>query len=260
MANSRVRVPKSVVPNLITAGAVLAGYISIIESFQGNFLVASACIIIACILDMLDGRVARLMNASSEFGVQFDSLADAINYGVAPALLFYQLYFNSWGIWGILLSFLIVASAAVRLARFNVTADSDIPTTFFTGLPSTMSAFVMASFVLFAHAVYPNYGSPYTAMVVIAVLAFLMVSEVQYEKRNIFSFRYIRKTRRLLTGTFILVSIIAFPSIAFFAWGMSYILYGLARSTIATFLSARGEDEETEEDDTPQHHHTSNTL
>lgn len=226
------------IPNAVTALAILCGYIAIIETFQGNYVQAAYFIIAACILDMFDGRLARLMRSSSAFGVQFDSLADMVNYGVAPALLFYFAYFREWGVAGIILSFLPVCSAAVRLARYNVAADPDVPTTFFTGLPTTIAALVLAGFVIFAQAIALDMPSA-SAAALTGLMAFLMVSTVQYEKKNVLSLRYIRKTRRILTALIIGISLLAFPRIAFFAWGLLYILYGLVRSIFATLVHWR---------------------
>jgi CDP-diacylglycerol--serine O-phosphatidyltransferase len=239
-----IHVSKSVVPNAITIGAVFAGYVSIIETFQGLYTNAAIFILIACLLDMLDGRVARMMKVSSDFGVQIDSLADVINYGVAPALLFYFLYFQTWGVLGIGLGFLTVACAAIRLARYNVEADPDIPATYFVGLPTTIAAFVLASWVIFASTVHNDYGTPQMATILVVLLSFLMVSEVHYDKSNIFSLRYIRKTRRIITLICIVVSAIVYPQLAFFLWGWLYILYGLLRSAIITIWYARRDDDQ----------------
>lgn len=238
-----MRVSRSVFPNAITLAAVFTGYVSILLSVQGNYVGAAAFILLASLLDMLDGRVARMMNVSSEFGVQIDSLADVINYGVAPGLLFYWMVFEPLGIVGVALGFLPVACAAIRLARYNVYADPDIPSSYFVGLPTTMAAFVMASWVIFAADAYPGYGTAGQAAILIVILSFLMVSEVHYDKSNIFSLRYIRKTRRLLTLICIVASVVIDPPLAFFLWGWLYILYGLLRSAIITIWYARRDDD-----------------
>ncbi|RMG69865.1 MAG: CDP-diacylglycerol--serine O-phosphatidyltransferase, partial [Chloroflexi bacterium] len=180
-----------ILPNAITGSAILAGYISILETFHGEYVIAAGFIIIACILDMLDGGVARIMKASTEFGEQFDSLADMVNYGVAPALMFYFLYFQEWGFIGAVLSFLPVCCAGIRLARFNVAADPDIPTKYFVGLPTTIAALVLAGFVIFVNQ-YP-YDATLQAAFLTIMTAFLMVSNIHYEKGNILSIRYILK-------------------------------------------------------------------
>lgn len=240
----RIRLMRVIIPNAITIAAILAGYIAILESFYGEYLLAAGFIITAAVLDMFDGRIARAMNATSDFGVEFDSLADLVNYGVAPALLFYFLYFEQWGVVGMILSFLPVCCAAIRLARFNVTSDPDIPTRYFIGLPTTIAALVLAGFVIFTHSLPYDIDSSHEAAFMVVTTALLMVSNIQYEKSNILSLRYIRKTRRIITAIIILGSLAFIPEVAFFAWGLLYIMYGVARSGVRTLL--RGNDDDIE--------------
>lgn len=217
-----IKFPKILIPNAITAAAIFAGFIAILQIMQDNHLTAAWCILIACFLDLFDGRVARLINATSDFGIQFDSLADVVNYGVAPALLFYTLYFESWGALGLLISFLPLCCAAIRLARFNVDAGADAPRkTYFEGLPTTMAACLLAAFVILMYDLTPTLNISPAAALLLIMLAFLMVSTVQYEKGNWLSPRYIFKTRSIFTGTVILVTFLAFPKVAFFMWGCS---------------------------------------
>ena len=237
------------VPNMITVGAILAGYLSILSAFHGDFMASAVLILIACLLDMLDGRIARAMKITSEFGIEFDSLADMVNFGLAPSLLFYLMYFRDWGIVGMIISFLPVCCAGIRLARFNCAADPDIPTTYYIGLPTTVAAAVMAGFVLFIDSLpVANYAQQ-AAVGLTVFVALLMVSNVQYEKSNILSPRYIRKTQRIITGGLILLSLILFPQTAFFAWGLSYILYGAVRSTVFTLRYGRDDGAEKETED-----------
>ncbi len=242
---TRIRFSRVLIPNTVTAIAIFAGYVAILMAFQGQYIAAAGFILLACVLDMIDGRLARLFKATSEFGVQFDSLADMVNYGVAPALIFYFLYFKEWNWIGIAISFLPVCCAAIRLARFNEAADPKITITHFVGLPTTIAALVLAGFVIFAHENHiPVETAQRQAALLIGVTALLMVSTVQYEKSNILSLRYIRKTRRVVTGSIIVFSLLLFPTVAFFAWGLLYILYGLARSGIRTILEGRDDDPE----------------
>jgi phosphatidylserine synthase len=160
------------------------------------------------------------------------------------------MYFHEWGYLGVALSFLPVCCAGIRLARFNEDADTDRPVTHFVGLPTTISALVLAGFVIFAQNV-PHEIATFQAALLVVMNALLMISHVQYEKSNILSLRYIRKTRRILTGLLILLSLIFFPTIAFFAWGLLYILYGLTRSAIQTIL-AWGDSDDDDELDEPE--------
>lgn len=236
---------RSHLPNLVTLGAILAGYLGILEAFHGNFMHAALLILTACLLDMLDGRIARAMKTTSDFGIEFDSLADMVNFGLAPALLFYLMYFRDWGVGGMMLSFIPVGCAGIRLARFNCAADPDIPTTYYVGLPTTVAAAVMAGFALFGSSTMSGY-LPQAAGALTIFTALLMVSNVQYEKSNILSPRYIRKTGRIITGGLIIASIVLFPQTAFFAWGLSYILYGVIRSAVYTIRYGRDDVAEKE--------------
>jgi phosphatidylserine synthase len=141
------------------------------------------------------------------------------------------MYFQSWGFVGIVIGFLPIACAGIRLARFNVDSTLDIPRkTYFVGLPTTMSACLMAAFTIMVTGLATGENVPQVAALLIIMLAFLMISTVQYEKHNILSPRYILKTRRVITGTIIVLTGILFPQIAFFAWGLLYVLYGLCYS------------------------------
>lgn len=239
---------RAVIPSAITLSAILAGYLAILSAFHGDYRIAAGLILVACVLDMLDGRVARAIKATSEFGGEFDSLADMVNYGVAPSLLFYFLYFQEWGIPGAVLSFMPVCCAGIRLARFNIGSDPDIPTKYFVGLPTTMAAVVMAGYIIFAARLPDTATASNAAAALTVFLSLLMVSEVQYEKSNIVSLRYIRKTRRIITGAVIISSLILVPEIAFFAWGLSYIMYGATRSLYYTLRYGRDDASEMETD------------
>lgn len=140
-------------PNLVTTGAMFAGFYAIVASFGGRFTDAAIAVFVAAVLDGLDGRVARLTNTQTEFGVQFDSLADLISFGVAPALVMYtwslsalQTFGPLWGKIGWTAAFIYVACAALRLARFNTQAGV-ADKAYFQGLASPAAAAVCMSFV-----------------------------------------------------------------------------------------------------------------
>jgi CDP-diacylglycerol---serine O-phosphatidyltransferase len=223
--------PKPLIPGAITAAAIFAGYVAIVQTFQGDYLSAAWFILIACFLDMFDGRVARMINASSDFGVQFDSLADVVNYGLAPALLFYLMYFQEWGYIGMALGFLPLCCAAVRLARFNVQAEETPRPSCFDGLPTTMAACLLAGFVIFVSefSSVPHVSS--AAALLVVMVALLMVSNVPYQKIKIVS------PHQLIPGTIVLLTFLLFPRAAFFLWGLLYVVYGLVRSV---FLTLKG--------------------
>lgn len=135
-----------VLPNLFTTAALFAGFFAIVQAMQSNFEQASVAIFIAMVLDGLDGRVARLTNTQSAFGAEYDSLADMVSFGVAPALVIYEWALRDMGRLGWIAAFVYCACAALRLARFNTTLEV-MDKRYFQGLPSPAAAALVAGFV-----------------------------------------------------------------------------------------------------------------
>ena len=166
-------------PNMITSGALFAGFYAIVAAMGGNLQSAAIAIVIAGFLDGLDGRIARMTNTSSEFGVQYDSLSDMVAFGVAPAVLMFSWVLSSLGKLGWMVAFLYMACAALRLARFNAKPDNEV----FFGLASPGAAGVIATMVW----VWTKYlASPTNiqlavpAAVLTVLLGLLMVSNIRY--------------------------------------------------------------------------------
>ena len=136
-----------ILPNLFTLGNMLCGFYSIISTIEGRFHHAAVAIFIAALADGLDGKIARLTKTCSRFGVEFDSLADLVSFGVAPALLIYIWALRPYQRVGWLAAFLFVICGALRLARFNVQVYTS-ENKYFTGLPIPAAATTIASFVL----------------------------------------------------------------------------------------------------------------
>lgn len=133
-------------PNLFTTGALFSGFFAIVASMNGRFEAAAVAIFAAMILDGLDGRVARLTNTQSKFGAEYDSLADMVSFGVAPALVMFNWGLAGLGKFGWTCAFIYVACAALRLARFNAQIDT-ADKHYFSGLASPSAAAVVAGFV-----------------------------------------------------------------------------------------------------------------
>lgn len=133
-------------PNAFTTGNLFAGVFAIMLAMNGRFELAATAIFVSMILDGMDGRVARLTNTQSAFGEQYDSMADMVSFGVAPALVMYSYLLNDIGRWGLVATFIYVAGAALRLARFN-TNIAVIDSRFFQGLPSPSAAALLSGFV-----------------------------------------------------------------------------------------------------------------
>ena len=134
-------------PNLFTTGALFAGFYAIVQAMNGRFENAAVAILIAMVLDGLDGRVARLTHTQSAFGAEFDSLSDMVSFGVAPALVVYEFALQGMGKFGWIAAFVYCAGAALRLARFNTQLEAPTDKRFFQGLPSPAAAALIASFV-----------------------------------------------------------------------------------------------------------------
>ena len=167
-------------PNLFTTAALFAGFFGIIAAMKGNFEAASVAIFVAMVLDGLDGRVARLTNTQSDFGMQYDSLSDMLCFGLAPALIVYQWSLSGMGKLGWLAAFLFTACAALRLARFNTQVEV-VDKCYFQGLPSPAAAGLVAGLV------WVGYDNNITgealrivAFILTVATAILMVSNVRY--------------------------------------------------------------------------------
>ncbi len=172
---------KSFIANTVTVLNSVCGFFSIVFASQGEFRIASIMIIAAAIFDLLDGIVARLLNTSSRFGVELDSLSDVVSFGAAPAFLIYKAYMFQMGGLGILLSSCLLVFGALRLARFNIRIENLNTKADFEGLPIPLSALTTSLFVLsfFRNGIIIE---PYNKAVIplIILLSLLMVSKIRY--------------------------------------------------------------------------------
>lgn len=167
-------------PNLFTTGALFSGFYAITSAMNGRFETAVVAIFVAMILDGLDGRVARLTNTQSEFGVQYDSLSDMVSFGAAPALVMYLWAFSSLGKLGLFAAFVHMAGGALRLARFNTQVET-ADRRYFQGLPSPAAAAILAGFIWISL----EYGYDvqilkYPALILTTCTGLLMVSNFRY--------------------------------------------------------------------------------
>lgn len=167
-------------PNLFTTAAMFAGFFAIISAINDRFATAAIAIFVAMILDGLDGRVARLTNTQSAFGVEYDSLSDMVSFGVAPGLIMYLWAFSDLGKFGLFAAFVHTAGGALRLARFNTQVGNE-DKRFFQGLPSPSAAAILAGFIW----VNTDYGYnaevlKYIALILTVSTGLLMVSNFRY--------------------------------------------------------------------------------
>lgn len=170
-----------ILPNLFTTASLLSGFMGLVWAGAGRYEACALAILFSALMDGLDGKVARLTGTSSEFGVQYDSLADLAAFGVTPAFMMYQYALHQYGRLGLAVGFLFTVCSALRLARFNVqTATSN--KRFFTGLPTPAAGCALACMILFAPSLplMLQDGVAGIALVCTALIAFLMVSTVRY--------------------------------------------------------------------------------
>ncbi len=166
------------VPNLVTVGNLFCGFLAILYSTSDRFDKAVLAIIFAILLDGLDGRVARKLNASTKFGVEFDSFSDLVSFGIAPAVLIYNWAFKvPADEFGVFITFLYVLSAAVRLARFNI---ADKSATEFEGLPSPGAAAAVVSIVYCGAQAEPTQSLVVFSAIFLFFVSIMMVSQVKY--------------------------------------------------------------------------------
>ncbi len=230
-----------ILPNLITLLSMFSGFYSIVAAFNSNYEGAAWAILIASIFDVLDGWVARLTHTTTRFGIEIDSLADVISFGVAPGILAYTWTLSSFGRIGWLGSFFLVACAALRLARFNVQMGS-AEKKHFTGLPTPASALVIATTVLayadiieildrlklvwLADAV----GKDYWVLALTFILAGLMVSNFTYHSVKEANLKERRPFGILVVIAAFLAVVAYHPALVLFVVSISYVLIGIAEA------------------------------
>ena len=233
-----------VLPNLFTSASLFGGFYAIIAAIHGRYEAAAIAVIISCVCDGLDGRIARFTNTASHFGNEYDSLADLVAFGVAPAILAYSWALEPFGRLGWLAAFMYVICGALRLARFNVQKDS-MDAKFFNGLPIPAAACFIASLVLFTSALGGiAENKPVIIIVMIYVLSFLMVSTISYLSFKEVNIRH-RKPFNVLVSVILVFIVIAYkPQVMLFIIMSSYILSGPV-VTFYRFYGRRSQSRET---------------
>jgi CDP-diacylglycerol--serine O-phosphatidyltransferase len=245
--SGRMRRVVVVVPSAFTLGNLFFGIWAIVSAIGGNHLWAGWFIVFAGILDMLDGRIARLSNAGSRFGAELDSLVDLTSFGVAPALLIYLQQFSTAGRFAWLLCFLYVVATAIRLARFNVMAGSGRPSGFFTGLPSPAAGMTLAVHHAFTQtdwyaSVLTLRNLPHDGIAILMLLlALLMVSNVQYPRWPAAGFRSRQRLMGLAIYLLVLAGGLLVPEHFLFPLGITYVAYGLLRGLLLELSDRNGD-------------------
>ncbi len=220
----RLRRGVYLLPSLFTMGNMFCGYACVVYAMRGEYETAAPFIGFAFVLDMLDGRIARLTGGESDFGLQFDSLADVISFGIAPAILSFAWGLSSLGRLGWAAGFMFLACAAMRLARFNIqSAGGD--KRYFVGMPSPAAAAVTAATVY----AYPwglhDYRQALPALLIVLVPAMLMVTTIRFR-----SFKTIDLQTRQPYRVLLLIA----GGIILIAWLHRYVLVVMAYSYLAS--------------------------
>jgi CDP-diacylglycerol--serine O-phosphatidyltransferase len=213
-------------PSLFTLGNMFCGWACVVYTMRGWYAQAAVFIGFAFVLDMLDGRVARLTGTASAFGVEFDSLADVISFGISPAILSFAWGLQPFGRLGWAVGFLYVSAAAIRLARFNIQSGLNQDKRYFVGMPSPAAAGVVAATVF----AYPYGLEDWRAGLVLPVVlvpAFLMVSTIRYRSFKTFDLGTRRSYRNLILIATVMAAIATHPQLTLAAMSYTYLMSGL---------------------------------
>jgi CDP-diacylglycerol--serine O-phosphatidyltransferase len=214
-------------PSLLTLGNLFCGYACVVYAMRADFETAALLIGIAMVLDLLDGFIARLTGSSSDFGVQLDSLADVVSFGLAPAILAF-----AWGLWplqrlGWAVGFLYVTAAALRLARFNIQTSTTTDKRYFAGLPSPSAAAIIAATVYFYPVGLQEWRQALPALAVVLVPALLMVSTIRFRSLKSINMGWQRSYVGLFVAAIGLALIVSQPRLALLIMAYSYVLGAL---------------------------------
>ena len=227
-------------PSLFTVGNMFCGYACIMFAMRGDLVTAAPFIGIAFILDMLDGRIARMTGTTSEFGVEFDSMADVISFGVAPAILSFQWGLSALGRLGWAAGFMFVAAAAMRLARFNIQSAAGGDKRYFVGMPSPAAAAVPAATVY----AYPwgvhDYRGALPVLVMVLVPAILMVSTIRFRSFKTIDLQSRRSYTVLIFIAAAIVLVATHPRFVLVAMAYTYLASAFIGQAVTRFRHRGG--------------------
>jgi CDP-diacylglycerol---serine O-phosphatidyltransferase len=238
----RVRFRRGVylLPSLFTLANMFCGYACVIFAMRGEFETAAPFIGFAIVLDMLDGRIARLTGTASAFGVEFDSLADIISFGMAPAILAFTWGLEPLGRLGWAAGFLFVSAAAMRLARFNLQANQDGDRRYFVGMPSPAAAGVVAATVFAYPSGLQDYRAALPVLALVLVPAVLMVSTIRFRSFKSFDLRMRRPYTVLIFFAAGLALIATHPHIVLAVLAYAYLSSAFIGMAVSRFKHRDG--------------------
>jgi CDP-diacylglycerol--serine O-phosphatidyltransferase len=179
-------------PNILTILNMFLGFIAIILIMKNDYINAGLLILLAGLMDIFDGKIARLLGISSKFGVEFDSLADTVSFCVAPSVLVYNLYVKELPfLLGLIISFIPLICGAVRLAKYNLETDEVSRKSYFIGLSTPISTVTILAFMFFNNQIIDQefYGDPNIALCLVTILGTLMLSPIHFPKAPLITFR-----------------------------------------------------------------------
>ncbi len=216
-----------ILPNFLTSLCLLCGFYSVVQTMQGNVVMAAWAIILAAVFDGLDGRIARMTNTTSKFGVEYDSLSDLVAFGVAPGVLAYGWVLNQYGRWGWLAAFLYVACGAMRLARFNVQVNT-AKNKFFLGLPIPAAAGMVASTIIFCMHFHFQDKQLLSVFLLLTIylMAFLMVSTIRFKSFKDIDFASRKPFSAVFVAILLICVVASEPQIMLFAIAALYVFSG----------------------------------
>lgn len=218
---------RRILPNIVTLGNLFLGYLAILAIMQGKFTTACWLIVVAVIMDGLDGFVARLIKENSRFGAQIDSLADAVSFGVAPGILVYTAVLKPFGLYGLLLSFLPIAAGITRLARFNILQETPKTNRDFIGLPIPIAALIITSFFIYVETMHEGFTKTPVYLSLIPALSLLMLSPIPYRRPPFTNNKH--GTQQLIGKIVMIVGgalVIWNPALTLFPLSILYLLSG----------------------------------
>jgi CDP-diacylglycerol--serine O-phosphatidyltransferase len=219
-----------VLPSLFTVASLFCGLYSIVRTSQGSFRAAALLILVAAVLDAVDGMVARLTRTDTDFGVQFDSLADVVSFGVAPALLAFAWSFGSLGRLGWGVTFLYVACGAARLARFNLRRQTDHR--YFIGLPIPAAALTLASVVNYRPEPVADRLAAGAMASLVVFVALLMISRLRYRSLKDADLLVRKPYLAIIVATLAFIAIDFSPEVFFMLGVVAYLVSGLTPKAV----------------------------
>lgn len=226
-------------PSVVTVGNMFCGWACIVFAMRGDLATAAPFVGIAIVLDMLDGRIARLTNTTSAFGVEFDSLADVISFGLAPAVLAYAWGLSDLGRLGWAAGFIYLTAAAMRLARFNIQSAAQADKRYFVGMPTPAAAGVPAATIFAFPVPLAGYPQELASVALVLVPAALMVSTIRFRSFKTINFGWGPSYMPVFVFAVLIALIATEPRVTLLAMAYGYVAWTFIEWAFGRFRSHR---------------------